>query len=121
MAASLLVVALLGAGDPHPPRPSQSSAASGGVGRPASREAGSEAGAAVVERRLVLMGTEAEVRVAAAERPAALAASEAAVRALEAAEVRLSTWTKASELARLNRAPSGEPVALSSELAAELA
>jgi thiamine biosynthesis lipoprotein len=76
---------------------------------------------AVVERRLVLMGTEAEVRVAAAERSAALAASEAAVRALEAAEARLSTWTEASELARLNRAPAGEPIALSAELAAELA
>jgi len=84
--------------------------------------AGAAAGEpAAVERRLVLMGTEAEVRVTAADRAAALAASEAAVRALEAAEARLSTWTEGSELARLNRAPVGEPVALSPELAAELA
>jgi len=66
------------------------------------------------------MGTEATVRVEASDREAALAASEAAVRALEAAEARLSTWTDDSELARLNLAPVGEPVALSPELAAEL-
>jgi thiamine biosynthesis lipoprotein len=78
-------------------------------------------GAAVVERRLVLMGTEAEVRVGGADRAAALAASEIAVGALERAEARLSTWTETSELARLNRAPVGEPVALSPRLAAELA
>lgn len=81
---------------------------------------GDETGAAV-ERRLTLMGTEAAVRVEAADRRTALAASEAAVRALEAAERRLSTWTEESELARLNRAPVGDPVTLSPELAAELA
>ena len=74
-----------------------------------------------VERQLYLMGTEATVRVEASDRAVALAASEAAVRALEAAEARLSTWTEDSELARLNRAPVGEPTALSPELAAELA
>ena len=121
VAVSLLVVALLGGGGPHPPRPSQSSAASGDGGWPESREAGSLAGASAVERRLVLMGTEAEVRVVARDRVAALAASEAAVRALEAAEARLSTWSEESELARLNRGPVGEPVALSPLLAAELA
>jgi thiamine biosynthesis lipoprotein len=91
VAASLLVVALLGGGE------------------------------SAVERRLVLMGTEAEVRVVARDRAAALAGSEAAVRALEAAEARLSTWSEESELARLNRGPVGEPVALSPLLAAELA
>lgn len=75
----------------------------------------------VVERRLVLMGTEAHLRVEAEDRAAALAASEAAVEALERAEARLSTWTETSELARFNRAPVGEPVDLSPELAAELA
>lgn len=87
----------------------------------ASEPAPPDGPSAAVERRLTLMGTEAVVRVEAVDRPTALAASEAAVRALEAAERRLSTWTDDSELARLNRAPVGEPVALSPELAAELA
>jgi thiamine biosynthesis lipoprotein len=73
-----------------------------------------------IERRLGLMGTELDVKVEAASRAAALDASEAAVRALEAAEVRLSTWREDSELARLNRAPVDTPVALSPLLAAEL-
>lgn len=73
-----------------------------------------------VERRLGLMGTELDVKVEAANRAAALDASEAAVRALEAAEARLSTWREDSELARLNRAPVDTPVALSPLLAAEL-
>ena len=76
---------------------------------------------ATVEREVVLMGTRAEVRVTAADRRAALAGSEAAVRALEAAERRLSTWGESGELARLNRAPAGEAVHLSPELAGELA
>ncbi len=78
-------------------------------------------GPATVEREVVLMGTRAEVRITAGDRRAALAGSEAAVRALEAAERRLSTWTDGGELARLNRAPAGEAVLLSPELAAELA
>jgi thiamine biosynthesis lipoprotein len=78
-------------------------------------------GEETVERRLTLMGTEAGVVVTADDRAAALAASEAAIRALEAAEARLSTWTDSSELARLNDAPVGRPVALSPELARELA
>jgi thiamine biosynthesis lipoprotein len=67
------------------------------------------------------MGTHLGIEVTAPTRAAALAASEAAVRAIEAVEVRLSTWTDASELARLNAAPVGQPVALSPELAADLA
>ena len=74
-----------------------------------------------VERRLSLMGTSLDVAVEAADRATALAASERAVAALEAAEARLSTWREDTELARLNRAPVGEPVTLSPELAAELA
>jgi len=74
-----------------------------------------------VERRVMLMGTALEIEVEATDRPAALAASEKAVVALEAAEARLSTWRDDSELARLNRAPVGERVALSPRLAADLA
>lgn len=74
-----------------------------------------------VERRLSLMGTALDISVEAADRATALAASERAVATLEAAEARLSTWRDDTELARLNRAPVGEPVALSQELAAELA
>ncbi|HEX6201438.1 MAG TPA: FAD:protein FMN transferase, partial [Thermoanaerobaculia bacterium] len=73
-----------------------------------------------VERHLSAMGTELTLVVEAAERAAALAASERAVRAIEVVEARLSTWRDDSELARLNRAPVGEPVPLSAELAAEL-
>jgi thiamine biosynthesis lipoprotein len=76
--------------------------------------------AVTVERRLGLMGTELDVKVEAASRSAALDASEAAVRAVEAAEARLSTWRDDSELARLNRAPVDTPVPLSPALAAEL-
>jgi thiamine biosynthesis lipoprotein len=98
------------------------------VALPAAEAAGSApAGRAGVERGLVLMGTRAELRVEAVDRATALAASEAAVRALEAAEARLSTWAPPgggdgapSELVRLNRAPVGEPVALSPALADEL-
>ncbi len=74
-----------------------------------------------IERRLALMGTSLELKVEASDRGAALAASESAVRALEAAEARLSTWREDGELARLNRAPAGTPVALSPALARELA
>ncbi len=74
-----------------------------------------------VERRLGMMGTTLGLVVEAADRAAALAASERAVAALEAAETRLSTWEERGELARLNRVPAGERVALSPELGAELA
>jgi thiamine biosynthesis lipoprotein len=74
-----------------------------------------------VERRLGAMGTWLELRVRGAERADALAASEAAVRAIEAAEARLSTWRDDSELARANRNAVGEPCALTAALAADLA
>jgi FAD:protein FMN transferase len=81
-----------------------------------------------VERRLAAMGTwlELALELEAGDSPAdaranALAASEAAVRALEACEARLTTWSDASELARLNRAAVGERVELSPALAADLA
>jgi thiamine biosynthesis lipoprotein len=75
---------------------------------------------AEVSRRLAAMGTWLELEVRAADRPAALAASEAAVRAIEAVELRLSTWTEDSELARLNRTPPGEWRELSPELSVDL-
>jgi len=68
----------------------------------------------------MLMGTALDVAVEAADRPAGLAASERAVEALEAAEARLSTWRNDTELARLNRAPAGEPRPLSPALARDL-
>lgn len=77
--------------------------------------------AETIERHLVAMGTELVLHVEAATRAQALKASERAVRAIEAAEARLSTWREDTELARLNRAPVGEAVELSGELAGELA
>ena len=85
-------------------------AQAGGTGREAGR----------VERHLAAMGTWLEVVVEATDRQGALAASEAAVRAIEEVEERLSTWRDDSELARLNQAPPGTPVALSPELARDL-
>ncbi len=73
-----------------------------------------------VERQLALMGTSLTIEIEAVDRAAALAASEAALRALEAAEARLSTWTGASELARLNAAPAGRPVSISPALRRDL-
>jgi thiamine biosynthesis lipoprotein len=73
-----------------------------------------------VERRVMLMGTSLEITIEAADREAGLAASERAIEALEAAEARLSTWRDDTELALLNRAPTGERRGLSPALAAEL-
>ncbi len=76
--------------------------------------------AAVVERRLALMGTTCEIAIEARDRQTALAASEVVARALDAAEKRLSTWSGESELARLNAAPAGEWVDLSALLRRDL-
>lgn len=78
-------------------------------------------GADRVERRVMAMGTSLDLTVEASSRELALAASERAVRAMEAAEARLSTWRDDTELARLNRAPVGQPQPLSPALAADLA
>lgn len=75
---------------------------------------------AAIERHLSMMGTSLDIRVEAFDRERALQASERAVAAIEAAENRLSTWRDDTELARLNRAPAGQPVALSPALAADL-
>ena len=74
-----------------------------------------------LERRFAVMGTELRVVVEGADRGAALAASETAVRAIEAAEMRLTTWRPDGELARLNATPEGRTMALSPRLAADLA
>jgi thiamine biosynthesis lipoprotein len=75
---------------------------------------------ALIERRVMLMGTALDVEVEAADRAAALAASERAVEALEGAEARLSTWRDDTELARLNRTPVGQPRTLSPALTRDL-
>ncbi|MEQ1892937.1 MAG: FAD:protein FMN transferase [Planctomycetota bacterium] len=72
------------------------------------------------ERRVAAMGTAFDLVLTARDRATALLASEAAVRAVEAAEERLSTWIETSELARLNGAPVGAWCALSAELEADL-
>jgi FAD:protein FMN transferase len=82
-----------------------------------------------IERQLGLMGTDFLLSIEAKNRNFALQASEVALRAVEGTELRLSTWTDDSELAKLNttlqlRAESGldsPPAALSPLLARELA
>jgi thiamine biosynthesis lipoprotein len=66
------------------------------------------------------MGTRLCLSLQAGTRSQALAASEAAIRAVSAAEGRLSTWRTDSELSRLNACPAGEPFQLSEQTAAEL-
>jgi len=66
------------------------------------------------------MGTTIRLDVGAAERSTALRASEAALKAIEAAEARLSTWREDSELSRFLAAPLGAPFAASEMLCAEL-
>lgn len=74
-----------------------------------------------IERNLTLMGTTLIISVEAGDRHSALAASEKALAALQRTERRLSTWTKDSELARLNEAEVGRPVNLSPEMVTDLA
>lgn len=73
-----------------------------------------------ITRRLALMGTTLDLEVTAASRAQALEASEAAVRAIEAAERRLSTWRFDTELSRLDRAAPEVPVSISPALARDL-
>lgn len=75
----------------------------------------------IVERRLASMGTILDLRVAAPDRPAALAASEAAIREIERVERLLSTWRRGGPLDRLNRAKPLESVGLGREAADLLA
>lgn len=83
--------------------------------------AGPQAGEpARVERRVAAMGTLLALQVDHGTRAEALAASEAALRAVEAAEARLSNWRADSELARLNATPPGELFRPGPKLWAEL-
>ena len=66
------------------------------------------------------MGTVLEIVVTAKDRRTALGATQAAAAAVDGAELRLSTWRRDSELARLNDARPGVWVALSGELASDL-
>jgi len=66
-----------------------------------------------VERQVAVMGTTLRVEVTGLDREHGLALAERLVRAVEDAEVRLSTWRETSEIETLNRAPVGEPVPLS--------
>ena len=74
----------------------------------------------LVSRRVAVMGTWAMVEVTANGRATAAAAAEAAVRALEAADRRLSTWSPHGALARLNDALAGREIPLDPRLAREL-
>lgn len=73
-----------------------------------------------VERTAYTMGTIVRIEIRAADRATATSAGERALRAIEAVERRLSTWTGASELARLNGSPPRHAVVVSAELAEDL-
>lgn len=90
------------------------------VAAPSSRVAGVSDETVEVERRLFAMGTSFALLLEVTDRAAGLAASERALLALQAVETRLSTWSDASELAHLNRAPVATPVGISAALAADL-
>ena len=73
-------------------------------------------GTAVVEREALVMGTRLYGRVEAGTRAEASAALEAALSAARGVESWLSTWRPDTELSRVNGAPVGEAVELSTEL-----
>ena len=76
---------------------------------------------ATVERRVASMGTTLDLVVRMQEREAALEASEAALIEAQRVEALLTTWKPGGELARVDAAPVGQPVAVSSELVETLA
>ncbi len=82
--------------------------------------AGVAATSATVDRRMAVMGTVLEISVFAHDRATALAASESALRAVEAADARLSTWVRGRELDTVNRVPPGIWLPLSPELVRDL-
>lgn len=73
-----------------------------------------------VARESYLMGTTLRVSVASVDRLAGIAAIESAFDAVRRVDALLSTWRDDSEIARLNRAPTGAAVTLSPELLALL-
>jgi thiamine biosynthesis lipoprotein len=79
-----------------------------------------QAGPETLEREVSAMGTRLSLQVRAPEHSAALEASDRAIRAVQAAEMRLSTWRSDTELSRVNGAAPGSPVRLSPKLARDL-
>jgi FAD:protein FMN transferase len=73
--------------------------------------------AEVVERRLVAMGTNLNLRVAGPDRAAALEASEAAAQEVARIERLLSTWKTGGALDRLNHSPPNQPIEVGREVA----
>src|SRR5215472_16765498 len=71
---------------------------------------------ATVERRVASMGTTLDLVVRMKYREPALEASEAALTEVQRVETRLTTWKPGGELARVDAAPVGKPVAVSAEL-----
>jgi FAD:protein FMN transferase len=71
---------------------------------------------ATVERRVDTMGTTLDLVVRMKYREPALEASEAAVTEILRVEALLTTWKHGGELARVDAAPPGAPVAVSREL-----
>jgi len=82
---------------------------------------GDEPPVATVERRVQSMGTTLDLVVHAKYRERALDASEAALSEVERVEALLTTWRPGGELARVDAAPTGKPVAVSAELVETLA
>lgn len=82
--------------------------------------AGLAATPVTVTREVAAMGTSLRISVAADDRATALAASEKVVRAVEAADARLSTWGRGGELETLNHAPPGTWLRLTPELLRDL-
>ncbi|MFQ5719187.1 MAG: FAD:protein FMN transferase [Acidobacteriota bacterium] len=78
-------------------------------------------GATAVRRVVVAMGSPCALEVSAPSRREGLARLEMAISAIEQVEARLSSWREDSELSRLNGATPGRRVAISGELAADLA
>lgn len=76
---------------------------------------------ATVERRVESMGTTLDLVVRMKDRQQALEASEAALTEVQRVEALLTTWKPGGELARIDAAPAGKPVAVSAELVETLA
>jgi thiamine biosynthesis lipoprotein len=72
---------------------------------------------ATAERRVEMMGTTLDLVVRMKYRDEALAASEAALAEIRRVEALLTTWKPGGELWRVDEAPPGKPVAVSTELA----
>jgi thiamine biosynthesis lipoprotein len=75
---------------------------------------------ATVTRQVATMGTTLQISVEARDRSTALAATESALRAVEAANARLSTWSDGRELGALNHTPPGVWLPLSPKLVRDL-